>query len=228
MFAKHGINPKDCEIPMGVFEYTLKSFTDEIGLNHPSEFIDAKAIMGDKSDNIPGVHGVGDKAAIPLVKEYGTLENIYDTIEGLTPKEEKELKKFFKESLGISRSPIAYMLKEGSIELSNGEKLSYKCISGDLTDEQKDIQAIVKSKIGELRFPIEITTPCGISKLQNEEVVEVNLSAKESAFMSKELAKIVTDIPSIQTLSLDDISLNINSELLNKRLLDLEMKSLEI
>lgn len=228
MFAKYGINPKDFEIPAGAFEYTMKSFADEIGLNHPSEFIDAKAIMGDKSDNIPGVHGVGDKAAIPLVKEYGTLENIYNTIEGLTPKEEKELKKFFKESLGISRSPIAYMLKEGSIELSNGEKLSYKCIPGDLTDEQKDIQAIVKSKIGELRFPIEITTSDGISKLQNGEVVGINLSAKESAFMSKELAKIVTDIPSVQSASLDDIKLNINRELLKERLLDLEIKSLEI
>ena len=84
------------------------------------------------------------------------------------------------------------------------------------------------SKIGELRFPIEITTPDGISKLQNGEVVGINLSAKESAFMSKELAKIVTDIPSVQSVSLDDIKLNINRELLKERLLDLEIKSLEI
>ena len=226
MFAKYGINPKDYEIPSGVFEYTVTTFADEIGLNHPSEFVDAKAIMGDKSDNIPGVHGVGDKAAIPLVKEYGTLENIYNTIEGLSPKEEKELKKFFKESLGISRSPIAYMLKEGTIALSDGEKLSYKCLSDSLTDEQITAQEIIKEKMGELRFPIEITTENGLEKLQNGEVLGVELSAKESAFMSKELAKIVTDIPSIQSLSLDDIKLNINQELLKTRLLDLEIKSL--
>ena len=228
MFAKYGINPKDFEIPAGVFEYTMTSFADEIGLNTPKEFVDAKAIMGDKSDNIPGVHGVGDKAAIPLVKEYGTLENIYNTIEGLSPKEEKELKKFFKESLGISRSPIAYMLKEGTIALSDGEKLSYKCLSDSLTDEQITAQEIIKEKMGELRFPIEITTGNGLEKLQNGEVIGVELSAKESAFMSKELAKIVTDIPSVQSVSLDDIKLNINQELLKTRLLDLEIKSLEV
>ena len=228
MFAKYNINPKDFEIPSGVFEYTMTSFSDEIGLNAPEEFVDAKAIMGDKSDNIPGVHGVGDKAAIPLVKEYGTLENIYDTIEGLSPKEEKELKKFFKESLGISRSPIAYMLKEGTIALSNGEKLSYKCLGENLTDEQLAAQDIIKEKLGGLRFPIEITSENGLEKLQNEEVLGVELSAKESAFMSKELAKIVTDIPAIQSLSLDDVKLNINQELLKKRLLDLEIKSLVV
>ena len=228
MFAKYGINPKDFEIPSGVFEYTMTTFAEEIGLNHPAEFVDAKAIMGDKSDNIPGVHGVGDKAAIPLVKEYGTLENIYDTIEGLSPKEEKELKKFFKESLGISRSPIAYMLKEGTITLSDGEKLSYKCLSGDLTDEQISAQEIIKEKLGKLRFPIEITSKNGLEKLQNGEVIGVELSAKESAFMSKELAKIVTDIPAIQSVSLEDIKLNINQGLLKERLLDLEIKSLEV
>lgn len=226
MFGTYGIKPKDYEVPSGVFEYTLTSFSEIKGLNHPSEFIDAKAIMGDKSDNIPGVYGVGDKVTMPLVKEYGTIENIYDTIEGLSPKEEKELKKFFKEHLGISRSPIANMLKDGTITLSNAEKINYKCISGDLTKEQLEIQESIKSKVGELRFPIEITTENGLSKLQENEVLGVELSSKESAFMSKELATIITDIPVIQSVSLDDIKLNINQELLKTRLLDLEIKSL--
>ena len=108
----------------------------------------------------------------------------------------------------------------------DGEKLSYKCIVGDLNEEQRREQEIIKEKIGELRFPIEITTENGLSKLQNGEPIGIELSAKESAFMSKELAKIVTDIPSIQSVSLEDISLNINQELLKQRLLDLEIKSL--
>ena len=57
LFNKHNIDPKDFNLPQGVFEYSLTSFTDEIGLNHPLEFIDAKAIMGDTSDNIPGING---------------------------------------------------------------------------------------------------------------------------------------------------------------------------
>lgn len=49
----------------------------------PSQFIDLKALTGDSSDNIPGVPGVGEKTAAKLLKEYGSLENLYaklDTI----------------------------------------------------------------------------------------------------------------------------------------------------
>ena len=74
----------------------------------PYQIVEYKALCGDTSDNIPGVKGVGEKAVIPLLQEYGNIESIYDTIENLSSKEEKELKKFFKESLGIGRSPISY------------------------------------------------------------------------------------------------------------------------
>lgn len=65
-----------------------------------------------------------------------------------------------------------------------------------------------------------------VKRFEDGEPLGVELSAKESAFMSKELAKIVTDIPAIQSVSLEDVKLNINQELLKQRLLDLEIKSL--
>ncbi len=43
----------------------------------PERVVDVLAIIGDTSDNVPGVHGIGEKTAIPLVQEFGTLENIY-------------------------------------------------------------------------------------------------------------------------------------------------------
>lgn len=52
----------------------------------PNRVIDVLALIGDTSDNIPGVKGVGEKTAIPLVQEYGTLENIYAHLEDI-PKE---------------------------------------------------------------------------------------------------------------------------------------------
>ncbi|MFM7773558.1 MAG: DNA polymerase, partial [Candidatus Kapaibacterium sp.] len=52
----------------------------------PDRVIDVLALIGDTSDNIPGVKGVGEKTAIPLVQEYGTLENIYAHLEDI-PKE---------------------------------------------------------------------------------------------------------------------------------------------
>ena len=43
----------------------------------PTEFIDVKALMGDTSDNIPGVPGVGEKTALSLIQRYGSIENLY-------------------------------------------------------------------------------------------------------------------------------------------------------
>ena len=44
----------------------------------PAQFVDLKALMGDKSDNIPGVPGIGEKKGIALLEQYGTLENVLD------------------------------------------------------------------------------------------------------------------------------------------------------
>ena len=45
-----------------------------------------KALMGDSSDNIPGVPGVGEKTALKLITEYGNLESVYDHIEDISGK----------------------------------------------------------------------------------------------------------------------------------------------
>ncbi len=50
----------------------------------PAQVIDVLAIIGDTSDNVPGVKGVGEKTAIPLVQQFGTLENIYAHLEEIT------------------------------------------------------------------------------------------------------------------------------------------------
>lgn len=50
----------------------------------PLQFIDVKALMGDKSDNIPGVPGVGEKTAIKLIKEYGSAENLIENYQGIS------------------------------------------------------------------------------------------------------------------------------------------------
>lgn len=47
----------------------------------PAEFVDLKALMGDKSDNIPGVSGIGEKTAAKLIAEYSTIENMYEHID---------------------------------------------------------------------------------------------------------------------------------------------------
>lgn len=85
-------------VPNGAFEFTPLFVKEVYGLT-PEQIIDKKALEGDPSDNIPGVRGIGEKASVPLLQEYGTVEGIYDALE-----DEKHFKNICKE-LGV-RSPI--------------------------------------------------------------------------------------------------------------------------
>ncbi|NLF37046.1 MAG: DNA polymerase I, partial [Clostridiaceae bacterium] len=63
--------------------FDLQTFIQEYGIN-PDMFVDVKAIMGDKSDNIPGIKGIGQVGALSLIKEFKSLENIYSNIDSIT------------------------------------------------------------------------------------------------------------------------------------------------
>ena len=57
----------------------------------PIRMIDLKALMGDSSDNIPGVKGIGEKTAINLLSKYGSLDNLYENIDSVTGKTKEKL-----------------------------------------------------------------------------------------------------------------------------------------
>ena len=54
------------------------AFNEKYGVE-PEQFVDVKAIMGDSSDNIPGISGIGEKGALSLISQFGSLENIYNS-----------------------------------------------------------------------------------------------------------------------------------------------------
>jgi DNA polymerase-1 len=62
--------------------FDIDTFRKEYGIE-PSEFIDVKALMGDKSDNIPGVQGIGKVGALNLIKEYKDIDNLYLNIDNI-------------------------------------------------------------------------------------------------------------------------------------------------
>ena len=66
--------------------YTPERFQEEYGFAPPL-MVDLKALMGDSSDNIPGVPGVGEKTAMDLVQRYGEIKNIYENLNSLEIKE---------------------------------------------------------------------------------------------------------------------------------------------
>ena len=68
-----------------------KEVCEAMGLTSPEQFIDILAIMGDASDNIPGAFGIGEKGALKMIQEYGSVDNIYNRIEEIPGKWKEKL-----------------------------------------------------------------------------------------------------------------------------------------
>ena len=79
----------------GATLYTTEKFKEEYGFE-PKRLIDLKALMGDSSDNIPGVKGIGEKTAKNLLLKFGTLDGVYENLEdpAIKPKQRENLTNF--------------------------------------------------------------------------------------------------------------------------------------
>ncbi|WP_413379152.1 DNA polymerase I [Alkalihalobacillus sp. 1P02AB] len=149
-----------------VEEYTPAFLHEKYGLE-PKQIIDMKGLMGDSSDNIPGVPGVGEKTALKLLKEFGTIETVLDSIEQISGKKMKERLEENKEQAMMSKE-LATIFLEVPLEmdvndLSFGEyenkdvvqffkELEFKSLLEKFSpDEQMDE---VKEKVEDIQFEI--------------------------------------------------------------------------
>jgi DNA polymerase-1 len=96
-------------------EYTPQHIQEKYGLS-AEQIIDMKGLMGDASDNIPGVPGVGEKTAIKLLKEYGTLENLLQSIDKVSGKKLQEKLEEFKGQAVMSKE-LATITREAPVEI---------------------------------------------------------------------------------------------------------------
>ncbi|GMB07367.1 DNA polymerase I [Thermolongibacillus altinsuensis] len=92
--TKKGITDIECYTPELVFE--------KYGLT-PEQIVDLKGLMGDSSDNIPGVPGIGEKTALKLLKEFHTVENVLRSIEQIKGKKLKENLEQYREQALMSK-----------------------------------------------------------------------------------------------------------------------------
>ncbi len=95
--------------------YDYNSFMETYGFT-PTQFIDVKGMMGDSSDNIPGIPGVGEKTAHKYIKKYQTLEGLYEHIDDLKGKT-KEKVEANRELAFVSRD-LATIKRDCSIEIN--------------------------------------------------------------------------------------------------------------
>jgi 5'-3' exonuclease len=121
--------------------YTPQSLMEEKGLQ-PRQIIDVKGLMGDTSDNYPGVRGIGEKTALKLVQEYGSIEGILANLENLSPSVRKKIENDL-DMLHLSRRlaeihcevPVACSLESSLLELDHAliaakfEQLEMKSLS---------------------------------------------------------------------------------------------------
>ncbi|MEX3912976.1 DNA polymerase I [Bacillus paralicheniformis] len=96
--------------------YTPEHVREKYGLT-PEQIIDMKGLMGDSSDNIPGVPGVGEKTAIKLLKQFHTVEELLSSIDEVSGKKLKEKLEEFKEQALMSKE-LATITTEAPLEVT--------------------------------------------------------------------------------------------------------------
>ncbi|GIC31251.1 DNA polymerase I [Streptococcus parasuis] len=96
-------------------EYTPAYLMEKMGIT-PTQFIDLKALMGDKSDNIPGVTKIGEKTGLKLLTEFGSLEGIYEHTDSMKASKMKENLIADKEQAFLSRT-LATIDTQAPIEI---------------------------------------------------------------------------------------------------------------
>jgi DNA polymerase-1 len=252
MFKEMNIDKSTLNIPESTFEYDMNAFKTLKGLNHPNEFIALKALLGDTSDNIPGIKGMGEKTAVPLINKFSTLENLYEFLENAldnlnklleekyplsldserTEKElkniEKDTKDFFKKELGISRVPIKALLQTGRFILDNGQSIEYIARGSKLDASDKKLQGETLNLSSNFNFAINFSDAQDINSIKNGNISNIDLCGKDLAFLCEELARIKTDIEEVDYLKIDDFKVTIDKDKYNEMMNKYEMKSLLI
>ena len=96
-------------------DYTPEYIKEKYGLT-PLQIIDMKGLMGDSSDNIPGIPGVGEKTALKLLHEFKTVENVLDSVEQVNGKKLKEKLTEHKD-LAIISKQLATIMREAPVDI---------------------------------------------------------------------------------------------------------------
>ncbi len=166
--------------------YDYKAFMDEFEIT-PTQFIDVKGLMGDKSDNIPGVPGVGEKTAFKLIKEYGSLEEVLKNIPEISGKKLKENlennmeQAIFSKKLATIMREVPLDINLSDIENANEVNLTeLKKLSKNL----KLKSVLSKYDLDNNEAELQEIANIEISKIETiEEMEEVLLSIKDRSYI---------------------------------------------
>jgi len=146
--------------------YDEETFRETFGIE-PRQLPEVFGLSGDQSDNIPGVPGVGEKTALKLIREFGSLENLYKNLDKLPPKTRERLERF-KEQAFLSRK-LAELEKQVPVEVSaeelkvgrpKGECLSELLTTLEMRGTAKEIKKLypdLKLESPKIRRGVEVS-----------------------------------------------------------------------
>ena len=166
--------------------YNEENFINDFGVT-PTQFIDVKGLMGDKSDNIPGVPGVGEKTAYKLIQTYGSIEEVLKNIDNIAGKKLKENLENNRE-LAVFSKKLATIMTEVPIEFNLEEIKSNEAYNHE---ELKKFFLKLNMKSMILKLPVDAE--------------EEEKEAKES--LDKFNSKVVNDIEELKE-TIDNIKEN--------------------
>ncbi len=192
-----------------VDHYTPEFINEKYGLS-PEQIIDMKGLMGDKSDNIPGIAGIGEKTAIKLLAEYKTVENVLDNIDNISGKKLKERLAEGKEDALLSKElatiftevPVENKLEDLTFSENRSkkkelfEKLEFvsflkKLAENDDVDvdskEEKELEIINADEKIELSFEnSSLHIECFTEDYHNSDVVNIAVYEDENVYIFSE------------------------------------------
>ena len=192
-----------------VDHYTPEFINEKYGLS-PEQIIDMKGLMGDKSDNIPGIAGIGEKTAIKLLAEYKTVENVLDNIDNISGKKLKERLAEGKEDALLSKElatiftevPVENKLEDLTFSENRSkkkelfEKLEFVSFLKKLAEnndvdvdgkEEKELEIINADEKTELSFEnSSLHIECFTEDYHNSDVVNIAVYKDENVYIFSE------------------------------------------
>ena len=139
--------------------YTPDKIMEEYGVT-PKQMIEVKALMGDTSDNIPGVMGIGEKTALTLIKDFGSVDGVYENIES------DKIKKAAREKLKNGKN-MCYLSRElAEICLTAPVDDNLDCYTENPVDNEKLSELLSELEMYSLikKLGLQPTKPPAISK----------------------------------------------------------------
>ena len=153
-----------------VEEYNFDSVMEKYEMT-PTQFIDLKGLMGDKSDNIPGVPGIGEKTGIKLIKEFSSIENLVEHTDELKGSLKKKIEE--NKELAIMSKRLATIIRDVPIEVSL-EELEYG-------DYDKDAVIEEFKRFGFTSLISRLIDLDGASEPTEEVALELNIKPLDNA-----------------------------------------------